>query len=114
MTLHGRETEQAAIAGLLASARLGADASLALVGEPGAGKSSLLRDTARQAAQGMTVVSTSGIESEAPLAFAALERLLRPLTPRLTAVPSPQARALRVAFGAESGEGVVAGGARAD
>ena len=47
---------------------------------------------------------TSGIESEAPLAFAALQRLLRPLMSRLAAVPSPQARALRVAFGEESGE----------
>jgi predicted ATPase len=104
VTLHGRGTEQATIAGLLASARSGAGASLALVGEPGAGKSALLEDTARQAAPVMTVVTTSGIESEAPLAFAALQRLLRPLTPRLTAVPSPQARALRVAFGEESGE----------
>lgn len=104
MTLHGRETEQATIARLLASARSGAGASLALVGEPGAGKSSLLGDTARQAAQVMTVVTTSGIESEAPLAFAALQRLLRPLTSRLAAVPSPQARALRAAFGEESGE----------
>jgi DNA-binding CsgD family transcriptional regulator len=104
VTLHGRETEQATIADLLASARLGAGASLALVGEPGAGKSSLLWDTARRAEQVMTVVTTSGIESEAPLAFAALQRLLRPLAPRLTAVPSPQARALRVAFGEESGE----------
>ena len=104
VTLHGRETEQATIAGLPASARSGAGASLALVGEPGAGKSSLLGDTARQAAPVMTVVTTSGIESEAPLAFAALQRLLRPLMSRLAAVPSPQARALRVAFGEESGE----------
>ena len=60
-----REIEQATIAGLLASARSGAGASLALVGEPGAGKSSLLGETARHAAQVMTVVTTSGIESEA-------------------------------------------------
>ena len=102
--LHGRETEKATIAEVLASARLGEGASLAVLGEAGAGKSSLLRDVARQAALGMTVVTTSGIESEAPLAFAALQRLLRPLTARLDAVPSPQARALRVAFGEEAGE----------
>ena len=62
--LHGRETEKATIAEVLASARLGVGASLAVLGEAGVGKSSLLTDTARQAALGMTVVTTSGIESE--------------------------------------------------
>ena len=57
--LHGRETEKATIANLVASARLGVGASLAVLGEAGAGKSSLLTDTARQAALGMTVVTTS-------------------------------------------------------
>jgi DNA-binding CsgD family transcriptional regulator len=104
VTLYGREAEQATIANFLASARLGVGASLALVGEAGAGKSSLLTDATRQAARGMTVLTTSGLESEAPLAFAALQRLLRPLAPRLNVVPSPQARALRVAFGEEAGE----------
>lgn len=47
----------------------------------------------------MTVLSTSGIESEAPLAVDALQRLLQPLMGRLDAVPPPQAHALRVAFG---------------
>jgi DNA-binding CsgD family transcriptional regulator len=52
----------------------------------------------------MTVVTTSGIESEAPLAFAALQRLLQPLMPHLDGVAAPQARALRVAFGQETGD----------
>lgn len=105
VALHGRQTEQAAIADLLMSANAGTGGSLALLGEAGSGKSALLADTRERAgAQGMTVVSTSGIESEAPLAFAALQRLLQPLMSRLDAVAAPQARALRVAFGQEAGD----------
>ena len=53
----------------------------------------------------MRVLRTQGIESEAPLAFAALQRLLRPLMPLAEALPAQQAKALRVAFGMEAGEG---------
>ena len=103
--MHGREAEQAAIGDLLASARQGAGSSLALLGEAGSGKSTLLADARRQAAAAeMRVVTTSGIESEAPLAFAALQRLLQPLMSRLDGVAAPQAHALRVAFGEEPGE----------
>lgn len=98
--------ERAAIDRLLEQARGGAGGSLVLVGEAGSGKSALLADARRRAAEDMRVVSTSGVESEAPLAFAALQRLLRPLMPHLEAVPSPQARALRVVFGEEAGEAV--------
>jgi DNA-binding CsgD family transcriptional regulator len=105
VTLHGRETEQAALADLLTAARAGSGGSLALLGEAGSGKSSLLTDTRGAATEaGMTVLLTSGIESEAPLAFAALQRLLQPLMYRLDAVPPPQSHALRVAFGQEVGE----------
>ena len=52
----------------------------------------------------MTVVTTSGIESEAPLAFAALQRLLAPLSESLDRIPAPQAQALRVVFGMEAGD----------
>ncbi len=105
MTVHGRDTEQAAIASLFASAREGSGSSLVLVGEAGSGKSTLLADaTVRAAASGMSIVATSGIESEAPLAFAALQRLLQPLMPRLDAIAVPQAQALRVAFGQEGGD----------
>jgi DNA-binding CsgD family transcriptional regulator len=105
VALHGREPEQAAIADLLTATRAGAGGSVALVGEAGSGKSTLLTDAReRAAADGLAVVVTSGIESEAPLAFAALQRLLHPLLHRLDAVAAPQARALRVAFGEESGD----------
>jgi DNA-binding CsgD family transcriptional regulator len=48
------------------------------------------------------ILRTQGVESEAPLAFAALHRLLRPVLGLLDRLPSPQARCLRIAFGLES------------
>ena len=53
-----------------------------------------------------TVLRTQGLEVEAPLAFAALHRLLRPLMRLREQLPAPQARALRVAFGEEDGPSV--------
>jgi DNA-binding CsgD family transcriptional regulator len=48
------------------------------------------------------VLRTAGVESESPLPYAALYRLLRPVT-ELDRLPPPQARALRIAFGLEEG-----------
>ena len=101
--LVGRGSEQARLARLLEAARSGSGGALVLVGEPGSGKSALLEDLLA-GAEGMTVLRTQGIESEAPLAFAALQRLLRPLLPLVDQLPAPQARALRVALGEELGE----------
>ncbi len=47
----------------------------------------------------MQVLRAQGVESEAPLPFAALHRLLRPVLGILDRLPAPQARALRAAFG---------------
>ncbi len=71
-------------------------------GLPGVGKSALLADAADRAS-GMWVLRVRGVESESPLAFAALHRLLRSVLPHLDALPGPQARALRIAFGVEEG-----------
>lgn len=106
MEVHGRDPERAAIAELLAQARAGQGGSLVLIAEAGAGKTSLLNvaiDDARRAGD-LTVVTTSGIESEAPLAFAALQRLFAPLSGSLDRIPGPQAQALRVVFGMEAGD----------
>lgn len=51
------------------------------------------------------MLRTRGIASEAPLAFAALHRLLRPVARHIPALPAPQARALRAAFGEVEGDG---------
>lgn len=72
-------------------------------GVAGAGKSTLLADTVA-AAGDMRVLRTSGVESESPLAFAALQRLLWPLNDRLDVLPEPQRQALGSALGAVAGE----------
>jgi DNA-binding CsgD family transcriptional regulator len=107
--LHGREPERAHLATLVDQARAGTGAVLVLLGEPGVGKSALLRDltTAYEGTPGVAlrVLRTAGVESESPLPYAALHRLLRPVT-ELDRLPAPQARALRVAFGLEEGRTV--------
>jgi DNA-binding CsgD family transcriptional regulator/tetratricopeptide (TPR) repeat protein len=55
---------------------------------------------------GATVLRTQGIEAEAPLAYAALHRLLRPLSRLRETLPPPQARALAVALGDDDGPAV--------
>jgi DNA-binding CsgD family transcriptional regulator len=97
--LSGRDRERAAIAALVDAARAGRGGALVLTGQPGVGKSALLTDAVARA-DGMTVLRTQGVESESPLAFAALQRLLRPvLADRVHSLPKPQSRALRAAFG---------------
>ena len=100
--LHGRGTESAQLAALLDAARLGTAGSVVVHGEPGVGKSALLAE-ATSAVADVRVLRTQGLESESPLAFAALHRLLRPVLDLVDALPAPQAHALRVAFGQEAG-----------
>lgn len=100
--LHGRASERARIADLVDEAWAGRGAALVLHGPPGVGKSSLLADVVGRL-DGMRVLSTRGVESESLLAFAALQRLLRPVLPLADRLPAPQAAALRGAFGQEDG-----------
>ena len=95
--LIGREVESARLATALASARAGAGAALVLVGEPGIGKTTLLRGLVDQAGE-MTVLETAGVESEADLPYAALIDVLQPVLHRLDALPEAQAVALSTAL----------------
>jgi DNA-binding CsgD family transcriptional regulator len=97
--LHGRDAERARLAALLDDARAGRAGTLLLHGDPGVGKSALLDDLVATAGGDLRVLRTQGVESEAPLAFAALHRLLRPVLGLLDRLPAPQARSLRAAFG---------------
>jgi len=101
--LHGREPERERLAVLLGEARGSIGGALVIRGQPGVGKTALLADLARRAASdvgpGTRVLRTQGIESESPLPFAALQRLLRPVLPLLVHLPGAQASALRGAFG---------------
>jgi DNA-binding CsgD family transcriptional regulator len=102
--LVGRGAEQAAISDLLDAARGSTGGSLVIRGVAGTGKSTLLAD-AVGAASDLRVLRTQGVESESPLAFAALQRLLWPLRRHLDDLPKPQAGALAAALGEAEGEG---------
>ena len=95
--LLGRERERAAIDGLLATIRSGQSAVLALVGEPGIGKTSMLR-YAEDSAAGLAMLRARGVESEMQLPFAGLYELLRPALHLLGHIPAPRAAALEVAL----------------
>ena len=96
--LHGRQIERARLAELIDRATSSRGGALVVRGDPGVGKTALLTDAAHRSA-GLTVLWTQGIESESPLPFAALQRLLRPVMEHLAHIPALQADALRRAFG---------------
>lgn len=100
--LHGRVPERAATAKLIDEAWASRGGALVLRGLPGVGKSALLTDAVDRG-EGMQILRTQGVESESPLAFAALHRLLRPAMSHVGRLPAPQARALRTALGEEAG-----------
>src|SRR5277367_101229 len=95
--LLGRADEQREIDQALTRARSGASAVLALVGEPGIGKTALLGYAAERAA-GMRLLRARGIESEAQIPFGSLLELIRPALVLLDKIPAPQAAALEAAL----------------
>ncbi|GAA1292502.1 helix-turn-helix transcriptional regulator [Streptomyces javensis] len=100
--LIGRQDEIRRLDGLLRAAREGRGGALVLRGEPGIGKSALLRNL-DGAATGFLVMRASGAEFEMELPFAALHQLLAPVTGRLMALPAPHRKALEIAFGLDTG-----------
>jgi DNA-binding CsgD family transcriptional regulator len=98
--LLGRDDERLALDRLLTEARAGRSGVLALVGEPGIGKTALLEHAAGQA-DGMRVLRARGIQSEAEVPFAGLAELLRPALGALDRIPAPQAGALAGALALE-------------
>jgi DNA-binding CsgD family transcriptional regulator len=100
--LRGRDTEQQAIASVMAQARAGQSAVLALLGDAGIGKTALL-DFAASAAQEMQVLRARGLQSEAEIPFSGLLELLRPALSVLHRIPRPHAEALEAAFALRPG-----------
>lgn len=96
--LVGRTLEQERIEAALDRARGGASGALVLTGEPGSGKSALLR-FAIEHSDGMRVLRTCGLESESDLPMVGLNDILRPIAGSITAVPGPQAATLTSALG---------------
>jgi AAA ATPase domain len=102
--LQGREPEMALLASLIDGVG-SKGASLVLRGEPGIGKSRLLREAITLAEdRNMTVVSTSGVQAEARLPFAGLHQLLRPVRDRAMNLMPEQRLPLDAAFGLDVGE----------
>ncbi|MFD4669755.1 AAA family ATPase [Lentzea sp. NPDC058450] len=101
----GRDSERHRIERLVASARIGRGGALALTGEPGVGKTTLLRFAA-SCATGMTVVRAAGSVPEREIPFGGLHQVLRPALDRLTEIPAPQAQALSVALALSSGPAI--------
>jgi DNA-binding CsgD family transcriptional regulator len=96
--LLGRTTERARIERLLDDARQGRGGALVIRGEPGIGKTSLLR-YALDLAEAMTVVRATGVESEAELEYSGLAELCRPILYALEELPAHQADTLAGVLG---------------
>ena len=100
--LLGRTGELQVLDRLITNVRSGQSAVLVVRGEPGIGKTALLRHLIRQAS-GFHVVRAAGVESEMELAFAGLHQLCVPMLGRLGSLAEPQRRGLSIAFGLASG-----------
>jgi DNA-binding NarL/FixJ family response regulator len=98
-TLFGREPELRVLGDLIDNVR-DRGAALAVTGEPGVGKSALLRQASLHAREaGMLVLTVSGVQSESLLPFAGLHQLLGPVLGRLDQLAELQRDALRTALG---------------
>jgi len=100
--LFGRTGELEILRQLIASAQRGRSAVLVVRGEPGIGKTELLRQLAAEVS-GFAVARVAGVESEMEIPFAGLHQLCAPMLGRLGSLAEPQRRALSVAFGLASG-----------
>ena len=99
----GRTPERECLDVMLGQARAGRSAVLVIRGEAGIGKTALLRYAARQAS-GMRAIEVEGLQAEMELSFAGIHRLCAPMLGGLEVLAEPQQNALRVAFGAASGD----------
>lgn len=98
-SLSGREAE-VAILDQLVTRIPDRGGALILRGDPGIGKTALLSvASAAASVQGIAVLHTAGTQSEAGLAFAGLQQLLRPVLAGLDRLPEPQRGALAAALG---------------
>jgi DNA-binding CsgD family transcriptional regulator len=98
-----RAGERDALDGLLAHARDGESGVVVVRGEPGIGKTALLRYVAEQAS-GFRTAQVTSAEAEMELPFAGIHQLCTPLLDQLGALPQPQRNALNVALGLAAGE----------
>ncbi len=93
----GRSREAAAVGRLVDGAAAGESGALLVVGEPGIGKTELLRH-ARAQVGAARVLEVTGSEGARRLAFAGLATLLDPVVGHMDDLPEAQAHALRGAL----------------
>ncbi len=101
--LFGRVGELQTLERLLEDARGSRSGVIVLRGEPGIGKTALLRQLVSEAS-GFRVVNGLGVESEMELPFAGLHQLCAPMLGRLGSLAEPQQRGLSVALGLVAGD----------
>ncbi len=99
MNLIGRDAELARLRALIG----GAGGTLIIAGRPGVGKSALLAEAVRDAPR---MLSTTGVQSEIALPFAALRDLVEPVLADVDDLPPAQRHALRAALALEETEGL--------
>lgn len=86
---------------MLAESRAGNGNAIAVRGDAGIGKSTLLAHLADTAPDDVRILRATGIEAETELPFAALHLLLRPVRHLIDRLPPAQRDALDTAFGAD-------------
>ena len=95
--LLGRRAETDRIDALIHGAKRGQGGALVIRGEPGVGKTALLR-YATDAAEGMQILTAAGVESESELPYSGMADLLRPILDRRVGLPASQRAALESAL----------------
>ncbi|RUR02066.1 helix-turn-helix transcriptional regulator [Labedella endophytica] len=100
--LVGRAEERRVLAALVSAARDGSGGSLVVRGDPGIGKTSLVRAATAQLTD-VLLLSVDGFEAESTLPFAGVQRIGMPLADHIDALPPRFATALRVATGYAAG-----------
>src|ERR1700761_3361598 len=101
--LFGRTDELEVLRRLIANVRRGGSGVLLVRGEPGIGKTELLRQMIAEV-PGFGVTRVAGVESEMELPYAGLHQLCAPVLARLGSLAEPQRHGLSVAFGLASGD----------
>jgi DNA-binding CsgD family transcriptional regulator len=100
--LLGRRSECEALDQLLTDALVGQSRVIVVRGEPGVGKSALLRYLSEQVTD-WHVATAVGVESEMELAYSGLHQLCGPMLDHLDRLPVPQREALAIVFGQSTG-----------
>jgi DNA-binding CsgD family transcriptional regulator len=101
--LRGRRNERAVLDRLLEAVGVGESRVLVLRGEPGIGKSELLRYVAERASE-WRMLRAAGVQSEMELAFAGLHQLCTPILGLMDRIPVPQRDALGTVLGINAGD----------